>query len=260
MPPRQPKQALPSEENESSRSSFEASRPSGYTQVTLTGRGTVWGIPEKFTADSEMGAVANTLLGRVKGCNFANGESDRSSIVYAETEPLVHHQFRVCSGLPYGQQTTTTLAPAYWGPPPRRGSLRWPRPMPTLRARRPAPQSPRTLTVTWHPPTSDTGVLVHAYTVRHKVSGADDSTYIKTKVYPRSVDFGLQVRLHEPQKAGNQRAHRRHAVSRADHYSEHQRRECLGHHRHNPPPKLGTPGGSRLMLEWAGGRSAAPAH
>ena len=35
-----------------------------------------------------MGAVAYMLLGRLKGCSFANEELDRSSIVYAKGEQL----------------------------------------------------------------------------------------------------------------------------------------------------------------------------
>ena len=51
------------------------------------------------------------------------------------------------------------------------------------------------LTLTWQRPDPDTGSLVHGYTVRHKVSGAADSAYVETKVYPRpglasgSVEF-----------------------------------------------------------------------
>ena len=44
-----------------------------------------------------------------------------------------------------------------------------------------------TLTVTWQPPDPETGALVYGYTVRHKVSGADDSTYVETTVHPRRV-------------------------------------------------------------------------
>ena len=43
----------------------------------------------------------------------------------------------------------------------------------------------RKLTVTWQRPNPDTGSLVHGYTVRHKQSGAADSAYVETKVYPR---------------------------------------------------------------------------
>ena len=45
------------------------------------------------------------------------------------------------------------------------------------------------LTVTWQPPTSGTGALVHGYTIRHKVSGADDSAYEETTVHPRRIEF-----------------------------------------------------------------------
>ena len=43
----------------------------------------------------------------------------------------------------------------------------------------------RKLTVTWQRPNPDSGSLVHGYTVRHKQSGAADSAYVETKVYPR---------------------------------------------------------------------------
>ena len=72
------------------RLAFETSAPSGYTEVRLTDRGTVWGIPERFTTDSNLGAVAYMLLGKLKGCNFAKEELDRSSIVYAKGESLGH--------------------------------------------------------------------------------------------------------------------------------------------------------------------------
>ena len=57
-----------------SRRSFEASTPSGYTRVTLTDLGRVWGTPDRFTTDSSLGAVAYMLLGSVRGCSFANEE------------------------------------------------------------------------------------------------------------------------------------------------------------------------------------------
>ena len=75
-------------ESDMSRRSFEASTPPGYTRVTLTDRGTVWGTPERFTTDSSLGAVAYMLLGSVRGCSFANEELKRSSIVYTKGERL----------------------------------------------------------------------------------------------------------------------------------------------------------------------------
>ena len=75
-------------ESDMSRRSFEASTPSGYTRVSLTDKKKVWGIPERFTSDSSLGAVAYMLLGSVKGCSFADEELDRSSIVYAKGERL----------------------------------------------------------------------------------------------------------------------------------------------------------------------------
>ena len=46
-----------------------------------------------------------------------------------------------------------------------------------------------TLVVTWQPPDPDSGSLVYGYTVRHKVSGAADSTFVETTVNPRRVDL-----------------------------------------------------------------------
>lgn len=41
-------------ESDTARETFEASSPSGYTRVSLTDQGTVWGIPERFTTDSSL--------------------------------------------------------------------------------------------------------------------------------------------------------------------------------------------------------------
>ena len=71
-----------------SRASFETSGPPDYIGVAVTDRGTVWGTPERFTADSSLGAVAYMLLGRLMGCGFADGESDHSGIVYVKLEEL----------------------------------------------------------------------------------------------------------------------------------------------------------------------------
>ncbi len=70
------------------RMAFESSTPSGYTRITLRDNGRVWGIPSKYTTDSDYGTVAYMLLGRLKGCNFANVETDRQSKVYIKTQPL----------------------------------------------------------------------------------------------------------------------------------------------------------------------------
>ncbi len=83
-----PEQSGPSTESDMSRRSFEASTPSGYNRVSLIDNGQVWGVPERFTTDSSLGAVAYLLLGSVKGCSFADEELDRSSIVYVKGEPL----------------------------------------------------------------------------------------------------------------------------------------------------------------------------
>ena len=74
-----------------SRTSFEATTPSGYTAVDLRDSGSVWGIPEKFTSDSSLETVAYLLLGTLKGCSFANSETDRSSRVYVKTEQTGRH-------------------------------------------------------------------------------------------------------------------------------------------------------------------------
>ena len=83
-----PEQSETPTESDTSRRSFEASTPSGYTQVTLTDLGRVWGTPEKFTTDSSLSAVAYMLLGSVRGCNFASEELRRSSIVYVKLKRL----------------------------------------------------------------------------------------------------------------------------------------------------------------------------
>ena len=87
-PRRSPERSVQQTGSDPARETFEASKRSGYTRIPLTDRGTVWGIPERFTTDSSLGAVAYMLLGSVKGCDFANAELDRSGIVYAKMEPL----------------------------------------------------------------------------------------------------------------------------------------------------------------------------
>ena len=71
-----------------SRTEFEASAPTGYTSVTLGDSGSVWGVPVKYTSDSNSGTVAYMLLGTMKGCTFANAEADRSSRAYIKTQEL----------------------------------------------------------------------------------------------------------------------------------------------------------------------------
>ena len=70
------------------RTAFESATPSGYEQVTLNVNGSVWGAPEKHTADSDPGTVAYMLLGTVTDCAFANAEADRQSKVYIKTASL----------------------------------------------------------------------------------------------------------------------------------------------------------------------------
>ena len=71
-----------------SRGQFEAFPPRGYSPATVGDSGSVWGVPSSYTDDSDHGVVAYMLLGTIKGCNFANGEADRSSIVYVRTQEL----------------------------------------------------------------------------------------------------------------------------------------------------------------------------
>ena len=70
------------------RAAFEASTPEGYTAVTLTTNGSVWGVPERYTSDSAIGGVAYMLLGELKGCGFADAELNRDSRVYITVQRL----------------------------------------------------------------------------------------------------------------------------------------------------------------------------
>ena len=72
----------------SQRSEFESTTPAGYTRVTLNDRDTVWGVPTKYTTDSDVGTVAYMLLATLKGCSFANTEVARQSKVYIKTQSL----------------------------------------------------------------------------------------------------------------------------------------------------------------------------
>ena len=71
-----------------SRIAFESTTPAGYTPVTLRDTRTVWGVPTKFTTDSDVGTVAYMLLATVKGCSFANAEAAQQSKVYIKTQSL----------------------------------------------------------------------------------------------------------------------------------------------------------------------------
>ena len=71
-----------------SRQLFEATTPPGYSAVALSASGPVWGVPERYTDDSSHGVVAYMLLGIWKGCDFANAEANRRSIVYVKIERL----------------------------------------------------------------------------------------------------------------------------------------------------------------------------
>ena len=70
------------------RTTFESSTPSGYTEVTLSKTGTVWGVPTQYASGSDVGTLAFIVLGTLKGCSFANAEADRPSKVYIKTQDL----------------------------------------------------------------------------------------------------------------------------------------------------------------------------
>ena len=70
------------------RIAFEANTPPGYTRVTLNDTGTVWGIPTKYTTDSNVGTVAYMTLAKLMDCNFAEAEAARRSIVYIKRQSL----------------------------------------------------------------------------------------------------------------------------------------------------------------------------
>ena len=70
------------------RIAFEANTPAGYTRVALTDTGRVWGIPTKYTTDSDVGTVAYMALAKLMGCNFANAEVARQSVVYIKRQTL----------------------------------------------------------------------------------------------------------------------------------------------------------------------------
>ncbi len=70
------------------RIAFESSTPSGYTRVTLRKTGTVWGIPTKYTTDSDVGTVAYMVIAKLVGCHFADAEVNRPSIVYIKRQNL----------------------------------------------------------------------------------------------------------------------------------------------------------------------------
>ena len=73
-----------------SRNAFESSTPEGYTRVTLSNSGTVWGIPTKYTTDSNVGKVTYILLAKLKDCDFVTAELARESKVYIKTQSLGH--------------------------------------------------------------------------------------------------------------------------------------------------------------------------
>ena len=81
-------QSTPTSSSPTDRARFEDDTPPGYTAVALSDDGRVWGNPTKYTTDSDPGAVAYMLLGKLMGCNFANLEADRQSTVHIRVEQL----------------------------------------------------------------------------------------------------------------------------------------------------------------------------
>ena len=81
QPPQQP-------DTTDARVEFESTTPAGYTRVALRDTGTVWGVPTRYTTDSDVGLVAYMLLAKLKGCSFANAEVNRQSKVYIKTQAL----------------------------------------------------------------------------------------------------------------------------------------------------------------------------
>ena len=71
-----------------SRTIFESSVLSGYTRVTLSDEGIIFGGPSKHTIYSDSGTLAFILLSQLKGCNFARAELARQSKVYIKTQAL----------------------------------------------------------------------------------------------------------------------------------------------------------------------------
>ena len=70
------------------RTAFESSTPVGYTGVILSDEGQVYGVPPKYTSDSDPGTVAYMLLAKLKECDFATAEAARRSKVYIKTQAL----------------------------------------------------------------------------------------------------------------------------------------------------------------------------
>ena len=87
QPPETPQDNTPPPATDT-RTTFEASTPPGYTRVTLKKTGTVYGIPTKYTTDSDVGTVAYMLLAKLTDCDFADAEVNRRSIVYIKRQSL----------------------------------------------------------------------------------------------------------------------------------------------------------------------------
>ena len=87
QPPETPQNNTPPPATDT-RTTFEASTPPGYTRLTLKKTGSVWGIPTKYTTDSDVGTVAYMLLAKLTDCGFADAEVNRRDIVYIKRQSL----------------------------------------------------------------------------------------------------------------------------------------------------------------------------
>ena len=56
--------------------------------MTLIKTGIVWGVSTQYASGSDVGLLAFMVLGKLKGCSFANAEADRQSKVYIKTQDL----------------------------------------------------------------------------------------------------------------------------------------------------------------------------
>ena len=137
------------------------------------GTWSAWNDTEKAASDREhtyTGLANGTWQVRVRARNNNNDDDDSTHILGTTSETRI-----------------VTLAAANTNTPG----------VPTSAA---VTSGSGSLVVEWQLPSSDTGSLVHGYTVRHKVSGADDSTYVETTVHPRRVDLDCRAGCNNPRK------------------------------------------------------------
>ena len=73
--PAPPAAQAPSTAGVTSRADFDASLPEGYASVDLGDAGSVWGVPARYTSDSNAGVVAYMLVGTLRGCDFAEASA-----------------------------------------------------------------------------------------------------------------------------------------------------------------------------------------